>query len=210
MNSIGNDVVALALINSERTRSYRFYSKILHPAEQELYKQLPISALPFEQYVWLLWSVKESAYKYLQRLNPSLVFSPTQTVVNSIETNPDETGNSLSVTGKVAFKEHSLNYRSFITAEYIHSVAVQNWHATHHQVQHIEQADYEYQSAVVRVAALQRLTSYFPEQALRMVKHDAGYPELFSQNQLLPVPVSFSHHGHYIAYAFNLSSVNLH
>ena len=68
MISTGNDIVALGLINKQRTCEPRFYSKILSASEQALYHQSEFTALPFEHYVWLLWSVKESTYKFLKRL----------------------------------------------------------------------------------------------------------------------------------------------
>ena len=54
MISAGNDIVALASINIQRTNEYRFYSKILTAYEQELYNGHQFAGLPFEHYVWLL------------------------------------------------------------------------------------------------------------------------------------------------------------
>src|ERR1035441_10308452 len=41
--------------------------------------------MPFEEFVWLLWSVKESVYKYLKRIVPGLVFSPTKIFIHGID-----------------------------------------------------------------------------------------------------------------------------
>jgi phosphopantetheine--protein transferase-like protein len=81
MISIGNDIVDLAAIDKQRTQQKAFYSKILSDTEQQLYSRYP--QLPFEIYVWLLWSAKESVYKFAKRLNPELVFSPVRIEVDS-------------------------------------------------------------------------------------------------------------------------------
>ena len=83
MLGTGNDIVALAAINVERTRQSNFYSKILSLSEQQLYNELQ-SQLPFENFVWLAWSVKESAYKFLKRFMPDLVFSPTKIMITNL------------------------------------------------------------------------------------------------------------------------------
>src|SRR5450756_2548986 len=85
MKSAGNDIVALRSVDKQRTSQFRFYSKILSALEQALYHQPQFTEMPFENYVWLLWSVKESAYKYLKRTFPSLVFSPIKFVIQHIK-----------------------------------------------------------------------------------------------------------------------------
>ncbi len=83
MISIGNDIVDLSAIDKHRTQQKAFYSKILSDKEQQLYSRS--SHLPFEIYVWLLWSAKESVYKFAKRLNPELVFSPVRIEVSEPE-----------------------------------------------------------------------------------------------------------------------------
>src|ERR1700761_9130738 len=85
MTSTGNDIVALKAINIARTKQPNFYSKILSVSEKDLYDQPFSDKIPFENFVWLCWSIKESAYKFLDRIVPDRVFSPTRTIVSSIE-----------------------------------------------------------------------------------------------------------------------------
>ena len=85
MSSAGNDIVALKAIDKQRTNHSRFYSKILSDAEQSLYCRQQGAEMPFENFVWLLWSIKESVYKYLKRTTPGLVFSPTKIIVRNID-----------------------------------------------------------------------------------------------------------------------------
>src|ERR1700761_7632079 len=72
--STGNDIVDLSATDPLRTCSHRFYSRIISGEEKTLYDQL--GGLPFDNYVWLLWSIKESVYKYTSRTNTTLVFAP--------------------------------------------------------------------------------------------------------------------------------------
>jgi len=73
MLSAGNDIVDLSLIDINKTRDFRFYSKILCHSEQDLYITLD-KKINFEQYVWLLWSIKESVYKYFKSFPQALFF----------------------------------------------------------------------------------------------------------------------------------------
>jgi phosphopantetheinyl transferase (holo-ACP synthase) len=84
VSSAGNDIVALKAIDKLRTNHRRFYSKILSDAEQSLYNREHGTEMPFENFVWLLWSIKESVYKYLKRSTPGLVFSPAKILVRNI------------------------------------------------------------------------------------------------------------------------------
>jgi hypothetical protein len=86
MHSTGNDIVALGATDKERTSRFRFYSKILSAGEQALYDLTPPDGLPFDRYVWLLWSVKESVYKFRKRAHPGLVFAPTK--INMVRLEP--------------------------------------------------------------------------------------------------------------------------
>src|SRR5205809_451717 len=83
MTGLGNDLIDLKLTDAARTQSPRFYSKILADTEQRLYHNLT-AALSFQQFVWLLWSIKESAYKAMQRHQPHLVFTPVKVEVVNV------------------------------------------------------------------------------------------------------------------------------
>ena len=134
MKSTGNDIVALGSIDNQRTGQFRFYSKILSISEQALYHQPQFAEMPFKNYVWLLWSVKESAYKYLKRNLPGLVFSPAKIIIQHIEIpigglgklesiQWDGSGDSRSFyRGKVVYEYFSLSFRSKINGEGIGSV----------------------------------------------------------------------------------------
>ena len=81
MTSTGNDIVALAATDPDRTSRYRFYSRILTRSELD---HVAGTALPFSTFVWLLWSIKESVYKYVSRSNPRLGFAPLKIPVGQL------------------------------------------------------------------------------------------------------------------------------
>ncbi|WP_462266766.1 4'-phosphopantetheinyl transferase superfamily protein [Mucilaginibacter sp.] len=203
MNSIGNDVVALAHIQPERTCQHRFYNKILSPAEHQLYYALPAGSLLFEHYVWLLWSAKESAYKFLKRQQPHLVFSPTRFIIQNLSATllPGE------YSGTVSYQSTRLPFCSILTSGYIHTVVSTNLPLVTYRVSKVDTNSYDVQSAAVRTLTLKHLAALMPSQALNITKHITGYPEVRKGNQIADIPLSLSHHGNFIAYAFQFNTM---
>ena len=65
------------MIDPGRSQFPGFYAKILAPSEAALH-QPPLS---FPVFLWTLWSIKESVYKFVRRHEPDLIFGPTKIVV---------------------------------------------------------------------------------------------------------------------------------
>jgi phosphopantetheinyl transferase (holo-ACP synthase) len=217
MKSAGNDIVALGLVDKQRTIQPRFYSKILALTEQELYQQPEINKLPFVNYVWLLWSVKESVYKFLKRNEPGLVFSPTNIIVSNIalpkslaieseDVQWESSDNSEDLfSGEVNYGPHTLYFRSKINTSWIATVVNDNksfddvcW-----GVKSIDDAGYKQQSTAARLALLNKLSLLFPGE-LRIEKSPVGYPVVLNDAELLPIPASLAHDGCFVAYSFLL------
>lgn len=201
MKSAGNDIVALTAVDIQRTISPNFYSKFIIPQERDLYEQSSaLKTVPFYDFVWLLWSIKESAYKYVKRLQPELIFSPSKFVVESIE----EAGDFL--VGTVLFQDIKLYYSSLLTEEYIETVvdAQKAFDDVYHEVIKIDQSDSESQSAAVRTLVLQKLKSVLRRDDLTISKADAGYPVIWLAGKPLDIPLSFAHHDCFVGYAFKL------
>lgn len=219
MQGIGNDIIALNAIDISRTNTPPFYTKILSESEQHLYHDR-FSSMPFHLFVWLLWSVKESVYKCLQRQQADLVFSPTGTVITSLSTPDQSIPNAVDILentgfGKddcfnsiIEFNTHKLYARSIIYGdELIHTVASTdadfdniNW-----GIKHIEQIDPESQSLAVRRFLLNRLKTDFPGKELAVQKHSSGYPYITIPEKQLGV--SLSHHGNWVGYAYSSPSL---
>ncbi|GAB3910740.1 4'-phosphopantetheinyl transferase family protein [Mucilaginibacter boryungensis] len=219
MQGIGNDIIALNAIDILRTNKRAFYTKILAKSEQQLYKD-SFPAIPFHLYVWLLWSVKESAYKCLQRQQTDLVFSPTGTVITNLSTPNQSIPNAADIlentdfdkdacfSSIIEFNTHKLYARSIIYGdELIHTVASTDADFNHINwgIKHIEQIDPESQSLAVRGFLLNRLKTDFPGRELAVQKHSSGYPYITIPEKQLAV--SLSHHGHWVGYAYSSPSL---
>lgn len=202
MNSAGNDIVALAAIDKQRTRHHRFYSKILSDAEQILFDGLQPEAMPFENFVWLLWSIKESIYKYLKRTQPGLVFSPTRIEIRKVEA-PDnplaaaseetqwegrEVGSGKDFYKGIAFFDSRIFYfRSRIHPDFIATIVNKSedfgniWWG----VRSIGHSDYHNQSTGVRAFVLDKLNAVLSAGKLpgrTFIPYGAASPEV------MPVP----------------------
>jgi phosphopantetheinyl transferase (holo-ACP synthase) len=220
MISTGNDIISLNAINITRTKQEKFYSKILSPTEKELYNQAEFTAIPFENFVWLLWSIKESAYKYLKRYNPGLIFTPIKFTVKQLlipsryaltnfeATQIEGTGfnNIPALKGVITIGDDTFYSSSLIYRELIVSVVNdnENFENVCWGVKLIERADQEYQSTGVRGFLVEQLQEVLHLDGLQISKSSGGIPVVLKGNNELPVAVSLSHHDKLIAYSFNL------
>ena len=217
MKSAGNDIVALNAIDIQRTRDARFYSKFINDSELAIYQQLSTS-LPFEIFVWLLWSVKESAYKYLQRHDAGLQFSPIKFIVEQLKIPADfnltpftgiywdsEETPASYITGSVSYGHTHLYFRSYLTDDFITSVVNDDEHFAnvYWGIQLIESSDHQHQSQEVRNFALIKLKALLDIQDLCIVKSEIGYPVVMEGGTPLEVALSFAHHDRWVGYSFN-------
>jgi phosphopantetheinyl transferase (holo-ACP synthase) len=211
VKSTGNDIVALNFTNRQRTSQSAFYSKFITTAEQALHEP----ELPFEAFVWLLWSVKEAAYKFLKRNDTELVFSPSKITIQNIQQLIDAPLTQFEAdgweqspadnfySGEIHYQDQTLYFLSIIHPEFIATV-VNNAPAFEHiywGVQLIKEPDSASQSEVVRSFTLNKLSKLFPGDDLQFDKTTAGYPVLISNEKETDVPVSFAHHGNYVSYS---------
>ena len=154
MKSTGNDIVALDATDPQRTGNARFYSRILAAGEQSLFSQQAFPDLPFDQYVWLLWSIKESVYKYEQRIRSGLAFAPLKiTVGKLLPPRKDEFYKAVVQSGS-----RTLYSRSIIRRAMIASVVSEDevFEHTRWGFTPIEHSTYADQSASVRTLPRRR------------------------------------------------------
>jgi phosphopantetheinyl transferase (holo-ACP synthase) len=212
MISTGNDIIALKTINIARTKQQNFYRKIISASEKDLYDRQFSDNLPFDVFVWLLWSVKESVYKYLQRVTPELVFSPTRIIIaqlalpatNFVEQFEGRGFDENSVYKSViSFGDHKLYSRSVISEEFIFSVVncTEDFGHIRWGIQLIDSSEPDIQSKAVREFLMRALNSMFPESDLLVDKSPHGYPIILKDGVEVALPVSLAHHGHYVAYS---------
>lgn len=217
--SLGNDLVCLTAVRQMGPhRQQRFLNKVCVAAEQRLVQQ---AAAP-EASLWWLWSLKEAAYKYSQRLQPDLSFRPTQYALLGPVNLPEivnirtwaNTGFDLTtptgtylktplgpVWGASVRTRHCLMSVVAASAQHLQTV---RW-----GIVPIGTNRRETQSAEVRrvVADHYRTRYHLPAHAsLTFGKAGqnatgAGWPTLQIDQQPQPCLLSFSHDGPYVAYA---------
>ncbi|MEO8174062.1 MAG: 4'-phosphopantetheinyl transferase superfamily protein [Sediminibacterium sp.] len=217
MPSTGNDIVSLDLIDKERSNDRHFYLKILTPSEEALSRQPQLAGLPFERFLWLCWSIKESAFKYLKRENTAFVFSPTRIVISNIivpslaATDQDWEGDGSgeeNYKGCLAAGGNTYYFRSKISATTIATIVSsdENFTGVAWGILHIDEAGSTQQSEQVRSFVLKRLQTFFPGKSLLIEKTGAGYPVIMEGGNQLDLPVSFAHHGRTVSYSLQLAS----
>jgi phosphopantetheinyl transferase (holo-ACP synthase) len=215
MTGLGNDLIDLKLTDAARTQSPRFYSKILADTELLLYQNLT-AALPFEHFVWLLWSIKESAYKALQRHQPDLAFAPVKVKVANITApialHQPNFSNKITTTGFnndtcftsiVRFHTQTLYASSVIYGdELIHTVVSfdEDFTNIHWGIQRVTATNPAGQSLTVREFLLTELSLHFPAVKVSIEKSPSGYPFVMSDGVVMDWPLSLSHHGEFVGY----------
>jgi hypothetical protein len=201
-SSTGNDIVSLSATQPERTCRPRFYSRILTIAEQELYQRLDHEAMPFDAFIWLCWSVKESAYKYSRRLFPGLVFSPLNVGIRQIAPASHPSGGFYRC--RVICAEAELYSRTLIRDGVIETIVSRDeaFADTRWGSQSIGSSTYADQSSAVRTLVLRELKTALSRDDLRMEKDPAGCPIVLAGERRLEIPVSLAHHDRYVAYSF--------
>ncbi len=220
MTSTGNDIVALQGADAGRAKNERFYGKIISGPELALYTPLQYGGLPMEHFVWLLWSIKESVYKYQQRLQPALLFSPRKMVVKNIclpkqplpatfvsgSHTPHSFESDVYYTSTIQLGDAFFHTRSIISPAFIHTVAAgcKSFCNIHWGIKQIAATGYAAQSKAVRAFLLNGLSPILKSCCLNIQKHPAGYPVLYHQSAEVNIPISFSHHGHFVAYSYVL------
>ncbi len=202
MISIGNDIVSLKAIDKNRTKEKRFYSKILSDSELKFYHQKLSEKISFENFVWLLWSVKESTYKFFKRKHHELVFNPRKIIIQGIKFSDYNT----FCTTTIYFENNFFYARSIVKDEFIHTVVndENNFEKIYCGIKSIDDCSNENQSKEVRSFLLNELKTFYPLNTLKIDKHPSGYPFLLKDEKETSIPISISHHKNFIAYSFAL------
>ena len=195
---IGNDIVDLAQAKQESNwRRRGFLEKVFTAHEQQLIHE----AGDPDQMVWLLWSMKESAYKLMVRQTHKRTFAPKKIVCSLSEFS------NMTITGTVVYEE-KYQTRSLLTPDYIATTA---FPSDSIEVKYTEtivtlsDPTYQTQQRAIREHIKQQSAGLFgvSEKAIQIKKNKIGIPELIVDNSSL-IPLSISHHGFYGAYIIGL------
>jgi phosphopantetheinyl transferase (holo-ACP synthase) len=188
---IGNDLVDLKLAAKQSNWQRKgFLDKLFTPKEQGYILN---SNNPFET-VWLLWSMKESAYKaYLQTHNERF-FAPKKLACNLIS----KYKGTVLINNKLFFTESEIGdafiYTVSFTKKYDNRFLTDCFEferpdfKTHHSQ--------TYQKVLAAFANNLKL----PEAQLKIEKNNQGVPRLFCGEMLLNQVFSLTHHGKFGAF----------
>ena len=188
---IGNDIIDLKLAGESDPLRPRFMDKVFTETEQQniLKDQNPVKQ------AWLLWAMKESAYKAHQRrfgltrnFNPHSqqcrIFSQTQT----------------SASGEVHIGDYNYKITCNLNRKYIHSSAT-----ALPEKQRIEWDIISASEDLKKRLLLKISRSYgWDLKSVRIEKDKNMVPVITLKNILIPIPFSLSHHGEFAAFSLKL------
>ena len=187
---IGNDIVDLKQAAKDSNWKRRgFLDKVFTPEEQ----QLIFSAKDKDQMVWLLWSMKEAAYKAHLQKTEIPFFNPKKLRCQLVSESE----------GFVFVFDSKYQTKSILTEDWIHTQTVSEENTSgFSDCFLLDQTAHASQSEVVR----QKLVAYYSatykilQSDLKVVKNSFGIPILKITNQTINKSLSLSHHGRFGAF----------
>ena len=194
---IGNDIVDLNLAKKESDwKRPRFLDKIFTQKEQQL---ISTSAKP-DQMVWLLWSMKESAYKlYVQHFEKRF-FAPKKFECEISKREGNKFQGVVYISGFQCFT------CSIVTKCYIYSIANKDKKNVFLSNEFfLKSTTVKAQHSIVNHRAKKHFAdlSGTPFEEIRILKNEIGVPFFYAEKQNLKVPVSTTHHGRFGAFAYH-------
>ena len=195
---IGNDIVDLNLAYPGAFMRKRYLDKVFDPQEQRMIEE---SENPFTTF-WLLWSMKESAYKAHFRKNPRRRLNPVQ-----LSCHPGEESK-----GTVQIEGSSYDTLSLITEECIHTVAVEtgtrlSW-TDSGVIKVVKESSLRDGIIDAMRAKCADKLNVFPEDVF--LEKDANrIPHLKLYDLHDRLPCSISHHGNFGAFAYYHAATNV-
>ena len=185
---IGNDIVDLNLASIESNWQRKgFLDKVFTKKEQILI----LNTSDAFKMVWLLWSMKESAYKVYVQQYEQRFFAPKKLACDLVNAS-----NGLVVINKSTYKTQSV-----ITNDCIYTTATPlvSTKKTINNCFSINEATVKNQSKLAyhqlkkTIANMQGI-SY---KELYIEKTKAGVPKLYQNETIINIPFSITHHGNY-------------
>jgi phosphopantetheinyl transferase (holo-ACP synthase) len=195
---IGNDVVDLGDPETHPGAQHaRFDERVFSDAEREALAASPDRV----RLRWMLWAAKESAFKLAKKRDPRVHFAPRRFEVTIASEN-------------IHWVRHeglSLALRVEIRSGYVHVIARDEAAAGSVCVSGVEPVrPGDDARATVRSLACTRLSAALGVAASQLsIPRSATPPALRLRGVPLPLDVSLSHHGRFVAFACELESPQL-
>jgi phosphopantetheinyl transferase len=192
---IGNDIVDLTFAKKESNwKRPRFLNKVFSSKEQKLIAKTSQS----DQMVWLLWSMKESAYKLHVQLFGKRFFAPKKFACSISNFSEKE------CIGKV----ESIGFECFtyseISDQFIHTIAKsEKLQDCFSQIFSIEKSNYKTQHSEIYRKTITHFANLLGTETdgISIKKNDTGIPFLYTKNQKEKLALSLTHHGNFGAFA---------
>lgn len=187
---IGNDVVDLK--QAEKDSNWerpRFLDKVFTESEQ----QLIFNSEEKNKTVWLLWSMKEAAYKIHVREYGKRFFNPKKLECFFISFEK----------GRVTIDNDIYFTNSLVTENYVYAMAVSDETIRFKSACFpLENSSYKSQSASLKKAFLKAISKQ--NRFFKIKKNAVGVPQLYFKNDPFPQAFSLTHHGVYGGYAVSV------
>ena len=191
---IGNDIVDLALAKTESNwKRPRFFNKVFTEKEQQyIYK----SPQP-DKMVWLLWSMKESAYKLYVQLQGKRFFAPKKfscTVLNI---------NEIESSGMVACDDFLCFTQSEISDQFVYTISgLEKIKDYYGQIVKIKNPHYKSHHVEVYKMVIKQFAKLYakPVHQISLKKNKHEIPFLYTNKKKAEAAISISHHGNYGAF----------
>ena len=193
---VGNDIVDL--VEARQTNNWRrsgYLEKIFTPEEREWIATVPNP----DQWVWILWSAKESAYKLSVQEGCPRLYAPKKWKTHDWEVRSDA-----EIHLKVRFHKHRYDVRTELREDHVHSLARplnNHWEGMKYGV-----VSFGYGDQMAQKMALERgLNDSLRKSGLPrcyLEKTAENVPILSAAVGQLDITLSLSHHGRYGAYAW--------
>ncbi|MCX2573115.1 4'-phosphopantetheinyl transferase family protein [Pedobacter sandarakinus] len=179
---LGNDIVDLSLAKTQSNWRRRGYLNKLFTATEQA---LIASAKDADLMVWLLWSMKESAYKIQNRNTGERLFNPID-FESSLALVTDE-----EARGQIRYKGTIYCTKSTFKHDCLHTVSIADALNFENLILHFLVNHENY---------LNRFNNDHP--FLRLFKDNDGLPKVEHSTLNFCIDASVSHHGKYLAIAY--------
>ncbi len=198
---VGNDVVDLSLEGARhKSQNERFLKRVYTGVERLMIQK----GHDPDFVLWALWAAKEAGFKYFQKLIPNVIFSPQQfSVIGNPET---------SHVGELTFGSHSVRISWDHDNDWVHALATdpastfQGLYRVENFIQGKAPHQVPAEAAAVRHLTQQLLYELVGWQSLsiirpRRIDGQLSWPIVQNGSEQVPIDLSLSHDGAYIAAA---------
>jgi len=187
---IGNDIIDLKAASIENDWKRKgFLNKVFTDKEQDII----LSDKDPSKMVWLLWSMKESAYKVYSKKYSYRFFAPKKLQCTLTS----------KTSGYVRINDEEYFTESLVTSKYIHTITSKRFDKIKSCSFTIGNSSYvsQHKESYDRLKAETSEELKLPIEEISIKKDKVGFPKLYHNHKQITTPFSISHHGNYGAYA---------